>query len=296
MANAGPEGYELIVTKERVSITASQAAGLFYGVQSLRQLLPAFLEWRGLLPGKGGPVTAPPVRIVDTPRYEWRGAMLDVARHFLGVEDVKRFIDYIALYKLNRLHLHLSDDQGWRIEIKSWPKLATHGGSTAVGGGAGGYYTQEQYKDIVAYAAQRFVAVVPEIDLPTPHQRGTGLLSRAELRREDAAPLHGHRGRVQHDLPRQGGHLQVHRRRVQGDLAALTPTPWLHLGGDEVKTITDEQYVKFVERVQGIVTKHGKTVVGWDEISATDAGPGRHRAALAADRTCRSVPCRRARR
>ena len=92
--------------------------------------------------------------------------MLDVARHFLGVGDVKRFIDLMALYKLNRLHLHLSDDQGWRIAVRSWPRLTTHGGRTAVGGGPGGYYTQRQYAEIVAYAARRFVTVVPEIDMP----------------------------------------------------------------------------------------------------------------------------------
>src|SRR5690606_18687024 len=104
--------------------------------------------------------------IRDYPEFSWRGSMLDVSRHFFGVEDVKRYIDLISAYKMNILHLHLSDDQGWRIEIKSWPKLATHGGSTQVGGGKGGYYTQEQYADIVQYAADRFVTIVPEVDMP----------------------------------------------------------------------------------------------------------------------------------
>ena len=102
----------------------------------------------------------------DSPRYEWRGVMLDVARHFFGVDDVKRFVDVIARYGFNRLHLHLTDDQGWRIEIKSWPRLAEVGGSTAVGGGPGGWYTQDEYAELVAFAAERGIVVVPEIDLP----------------------------------------------------------------------------------------------------------------------------------
>jgi len=104
--------------------------------------------------------------ITDQPEYEYRGAMLDVSRHFFQVDDVKRFIDLISYYKMNALHLHLSDDQGWRIEIKSWPNLAIHGGSTQVGGGTGGYYTQEQYSDIVKYAQERYITIVPEIDMP----------------------------------------------------------------------------------------------------------------------------------
>jgi hexosaminidase len=128
------EGYEMTVTPERVTIRAQQPAGLFYGVQSFRQLLPPFTEYQAVRPNKARPVTAPAVRIVDEPRFGWRGAMLDVSRHFFPVSAVKRYIDLMSLYKLNRLHLHLADDQGWRIEIKSWPNLAAHGGQTQVGG------------------------------------------------------------------------------------------------------------------------------------------------------------------
>src|SRR5439155_622404 len=143
------------VTSGGVKLTARTPAGLFYGAQTLRQLLPL-----------SGLRRLPAVTIRDYPRFSWRGAMLDVARHFRPVRDVKRFIDLMALYKLNRLHLHLSDDQGWRIAIDSWPRLATHGGSTQVGGGKGGYYTQRQYSAIVRYARTRYVEVVPEIDMP----------------------------------------------------------------------------------------------------------------------------------
>ena len=139
-AQLGAEGYELTVTKTQARIVAAQPAGLFHGVQTLRQLLPVSVEHQAALNRR---LTAPAAHIIDVPRYEWRGAMLDVARHFLPPQDVKRFIDYLALYKFNRLHLHLADDQGWRIEIKSWPRLAEIGGKTQAGGGEGGYYTQE---------------------------------------------------------------------------------------------------------------------------------------------------------
>ena len=137
-ASLGAEGYELSITSDLITLTAICPAGLFYAVQTLRQLLPT---------AHAGPIGLPAVSIRDTPRFEWRGAMLDVARHFFGVEDVKRYIDLISHYKINRLHLHLTDDQGWRIEIKSWPRLTEVGGSTQVGGSlpGGGYYTQEQY-------------------------------------------------------------------------------------------------------------------------------------------------------
>ncbi|MBU3749299.1 MAG: beta-N-acetylhexosaminidase [Mycobacterium sp.] len=271
--DAEREGYRLEVTAGRIVISATDPAGLFYGVVSLRQLLPPFLEWRGLLPGKGGPVTAPAVRISDRPRYQWRGMMLDVARHFLPVPEVKRFIDYLALYKLNRLHLHLTDDQGWRIEIKSWPKLATVGGSTAVGGDPGGYYTQDQYRDIVAYAAERFIAVIPEIDLPS--HVNAALASYPELNCDGESPplytgIEVGFNMICPDREVTFGFIED----VFGEVAAMTPTPWLHLGGDEAKTMTDEQYVKFVQRVQGIVAKLNKTVVGWDEIASTALQPG----------------------
>ena len=125
-------------------------------------------------------------RVSDDPRFSWRGAMLDVARHFLTVDEVKRYVDLMAIHKLNRLHLHLADDQGWRIEIRSWPNLAAHGGSTEVGGGAGGFYTQAQYSELVRYAAERFITIVPEIDMPG--HTNAALASYAELNCDGVAP------------------------------------------------------------------------------------------------------------
>jgi len=145
----GAEGYELVITTAGLTLRAPHAAGLFHGVQTIRQLFPARIESPAV---QSGPWFLPTLTIRDYPRYEWRGMMLDVARHFFGVADVEKLIDRLAYYKMDRLHLHLTDDQGWRIEIKSWPDLTKIGGATAVGGGPGGYYTQEDYKQIVAYA------------------------------------------------------------------------------------------------------------------------------------------------
>ena len=135
----------------------------FRGIQTLRQALPAAVEKSDK---QSGSWKIPTGTIRDSPTYAYRGAMLDVARHFFSVEDVKRYIDLISAYKMNVMHLHLSDDQGWRIEIKSWPKLTAESSKTEVGGGAGGFYTQEQYKDIVKYAQDRYITIVPEIDMP----------------------------------------------------------------------------------------------------------------------------------
>src|SRR5204863_9483246 len=155
-------GYQRDVTGTAVVSRAQTAGGLSNGVQTLRQLLPPDVESATV---RSGPWTVPGGRIVDFPRFAYRGAMLDVARHFHPVATVKAYLDQIALYKINYLHLHLSDDQGWRIVIDGWPRLATVGGSTQVGGGAGGYYTKAQFTDLVAYAAQRHITIVPEIDM-----------------------------------------------------------------------------------------------------------------------------------
>jgi hexosaminidase len=265
-------GYELEVTEKVITIRASGLDGLFYGLQTLRQLLPPAFEYEALRPrgAKAPPPQIPAMRITDAPRFEWRGAMLDVSRHFLEVHEVKRYIDLMALHKLNRLHLHLADDQGWRIEIKSWPRLATHGGSTEVGGGPGGYYTQEQYADIVRYAAERFITVVPEIDMPG--HTNAALASYAELNCDGVArPLYTgiEVGFSAICVEKEDTYRFIDD--VVREIAALTPGPYFHIGGDEVKTLTPEQYAAFIDRTHAIVSKHGKQVVGWDEIAPTKA-------------------------
>ena len=272
-AIADPEGYELVVDKGSVTIAGGGPAGLFYGVQTLRQLLPSFVEYEAVRADDKRPLRAPAVRIVDAPRFAWRGAMLDVARHFFSVEEVERYIDLIALYKINRLHLHLADDQGWRIEIKSWPNLAKHGGSTEVGGGPGGYYTQDQYAQLVAYARERFIDIVPEIDMPG--HTNAALASYPELNC-DGKPRPLYTG-IEVGFSALCVDKEVTYRFIDDvvrEIAALTPSPYFHIGGDEVKTLTPEQYVAFIDRVQKIVHSHRKRVIGWDEIAPASLAPG----------------------
>ncbi len=221
--------------------------------------------------------------MTDRPRFAWRGAMLDVARHFFSVDEVKQFIDVLALYKLNTLHLHLSDDQGWRIQIDSWPRLAQYGGSTQVGGGAGGFYTKADYAEIVRYAQERFITIVPEIDLPG--HTNAAIAAYPEIGCSRPTP-----GRPDMDVPgpslytgiRVGWSSVCHDKEatyrfvddVVRELAAMTPGPYLHLGGDEVEALTHEQYAAFVERVQEIVERHGKRMIGWEEIGKARLRPG----------------------
>jgi hexosaminidase len=265
----GEEGYELGITPERVTLVANRSAGLFYGVQTLRQLFPASIEHSAARPR---PMRIPTGRIVDHPRFTWRGAMLDVSRHFMDVDDVKRYIDLMALYKLNRLHLHLSDDQGWRIEVQSWPNLTGHGGSTEVGGGEGGFYTQEEYADLVAYAQERFITVVPEIDMPG--HTNAALASYPELNCDGVAPPLYTGIRVGFSaLCVEKDTTYAFIDDVVREIAALTPGAYIHIGGDEVEELTDAQYRRFIERVQGIVQKYGKRMIGWGEIAPADLRP-----------------------
>ncbi|MGB3586932.1 MAG: family 20 glycosylhydrolase, partial [Tunicatimonas sp.] len=182
------------------------------------------------------------------------------------VDDVKRYIDLMAYYKLNNLHLHLSDDQGWRIEIKSWPKLAEYGGSTQVGGGAGGHYTQEQYSDLVQYAQDRFITIVPEIDMPG--HTNAALTAYPELNCSGkAAELYTGTEVGFSTLCTSSEKTYQFVDDVIGEIAALTPGPYIHIGGDESHATPIEEYIPFVNRAQEIVLKHGKQVFGWDEIA-----------------------------
>jgi hexosaminidase len=266
----GREGYRLRVTEHAVTLRARSGAGLFYGVQTLRQLLPAAVESRTARKGTwqiaGGTVE-------DTPRFAHRGAMLDVSRHFFTVEEVKRYIDQISLYKLNTLHLHLSDDQGWRIAIDSWPRLATHGGSTEVGGGPGGYYTKDDYREIIRYAASRQLTVVPEIDMPG--HTNAALASYAELNCDGVAPP------LYTGIEVGFSSLCVPLERtydfvddVVREIAAMTPGPYLHIGGDEAHETSPEDYAAFMERAQAVVGKYGKKVMGWHQLAEATPAKG----------------------
>src|SRR6185503_5253800 len=178
-ATIGKEGYQLSSSTNGIVITANEPAGLFYGAQTLLQLLPAAIESKS--PAKNTTWSVPSVEITDYPRFGWRGLMFDVSRHFFGVKEVKEFIDDMAAYKYNLLHMHLTDDQGWRIEIKSLPKLTSVGAWRVDKTGTfgtfsnpdsneprnyGGFFTQNDIKEIVEYAKDRFINVMPEVDMP----------------------------------------------------------------------------------------------------------------------------------
>jgi len=259
----GSEGYELAVDDTGVSITAASEAGLFYGSRTLLQLLPAASE--ALAEG----VVVPAVRVVDRPRFGWRGAMLDVARHFFGPDDVRGLIARMADYKLNRLHLHLTDDQGWRIEVTSWPDLATIGGSTEVGGGDGGWFTQEEYRSLVAYAESRFVVVVPEIDMPG--HTNAALASYPELNPDGVAPdLYTGTDVGFSSLWLEGEATSRFVEDVLGEVASMTTGPWLHVGGDEAAATDPDTYREFIAELQDVVDDAGKVMVGWEEIGAAE--------------------------
>jgi hexosaminidase len=267
----GDEGYELTVRQHSVMLRAPTAAGLFHGVQTLRQLLPAEIESSEVTPGIRWAV--PRVRVVDHPRLAIRATMLDVARHFLTVAEVKKYIDAVAPYKLNTLVLHLADDQGWRLWINSWPRLACYGGSTEVGGTPGGYYTQQDYAEIVRYAQAQFLTVVPEID--TPGHTNAALASYAELNCDGTAPPLYTGVEVGFSSLCVGKPVTYSfLDDVVREVATLTPGPYLSLGGDEAASTSPADYLAFMACAQEIVRKYGKTVWGWHQIAASDVKRG----------------------
>ncbi|MCB5167862.1 beta-N-acetylhexosaminidase [Streptomyces bambusae] len=259
----GEEGYRLEVDEDGAVLTAHRPAGLFRGAQTLRQLLPPA---RGPWTLAGGTVT-------DTPRFGYRGAMLDVARHFFTVEQVKKYVDQLALYKINTLHLHLTDDQGWRIAVASRPRLASYGGASEVGGGPGGHWTQEQYRDLVAYAGERYIEVVPEIDVPG--HTNAALASYAELNCNGIAPARYTGVKVGFSslcVPKEETYAFVDD--VLREIAALTPGRYLHIGGDEAHSTSRTDYRAFMDRVQPMVADRGKTVLAWHQLTGAQPAPG----------------------
>ncbi|KNC19621.1 beta-N-acetylhexosaminidase [Arthrobacter sp. RIT-PI-e] len=291
------EGYRLVVDADSVRLTGGSAAGVFRSVQTLLQLLPADIHRRAAVEGASRAVA--PVTIEDTPRFGWRGAMLDVVRHFLPKHDVLRFIDLMALHKLNTLHLHLTDDQGWRVEILRYPRLTEVGAwrrETQVGADPaspsdgrphGGYYTQADIREIVAYAAARFITVVPEIETPGHAQAAIA-----------AYPELGVSGEPMEVFTRWGINPTVLNaedatvqffRNVLEEVMDLFPAPFIGVGGDEcpreqwkADPRTQERMAElglkeeadiqswFIGRLEETVTARGRRVFGWDEILEGD--------------------------
>ncbi len=260
------EAYQLFITKDSVILNAKTAEGAFRGIQTIRQLIPEVSN-DTLTDLPIWPI--PTGKIMDSPNFEYRGSMLDVARHFFSVQDVKKYIDLLAYYKINALHLHLTDDQGWRIEIKSWPKLTEIGGSTEVGGEAGGFFTQEDYKELVAYAAERYMMIIPEVDMP-------GHTNAASV----SYPILNGNGKT----PKlyegtQVGFSTFDARKdtvysfiddVVREISAISPSPYFHIGGDESHVTKKDDYIYFVNKVEKIVQKYGKQMIGWDEVAQAD--------------------------
>ncbi len=260
------EAYRLHIKNDSILLNAKTAAGAFRGIQTLRQLIP---ETSNDTLAAQPMWLIPSGEITDEPQFKYRGAMLDVARHFFSVDEVKKYIDLLAYYKYNKFHMHLTDDQGWRLEIKSWPKLTEVGGQSEVGGGPGGFYTQEEFKDLVDYAAVRHIEIIPEVDMP-------GHTNAASF----SYPfLNGNGKKLKYYTGTRVGFSTFDARKdtvysflddVIREIAAISPSPYFHIGGDESHATKKSDYIHFVEKVEKIVNKHGKTMVGWEEIVQGD--------------------------
>jgi hexosaminidase len=294
-----PSGYRLEVTVDGIVLQGADEAGLFAGCQTLLQLLPPDIYRRARVADVEWVI--PAVSIADAPRFEWRGAMLDVARHFMPKNDVLRFIDLMAMHKLNTLHWHLSDDQGWRVEILRYPRLTEIGswrretqvgavaGSPTDGRPHGGFYTQADIREIVAYAAERHITVVPEIDVPGHSQAAIaaypelGVGGEARLRQ-----VHTGWGVILDVLNMEESTVEFYRG-VLDEIIDLFPSPYIGIGGDECprdqwrsdprtqelmreRGLTDESQLQtwFMARLDEHVTSRGRRSVGWDEILEGD--------------------------
>jgi hexosaminidase len=291
-AELGDEGYELVVKPEGVLLRAPRPAGLARGVQTLRQLLPPDCEKTGGRATGAAAGRVPCLRISDRPRYRWRGLLLDCGRHFMTKEFVKRYIDLLAYHKLNVLHWHLTEDQGWRIEIKKYPKLTEVGAWRGEGAERyGGFYTQEDVKEIVAYAQSRYVTVVPEIELPG-HSRAA-LASYPELSCTGGPFTVATNWGVFEDVYCAGNEQTfAFLEDVLTEVMALFPSEYVHIGGDECPKARwkacpkcqariqaeglrneDELQSYFIRRVEKFLNAKGRRLIGWDEILEGGVAP-----------------------
>ncbi len=306
------EGYQLkVIPKQGISITANETAGLFYGMQTLLQLFPAQVETENGL--KNTQISIPAVEINDHPRFGWRGLMFDVSRHFFTKQEVKDFIDQMVKYKYNLLHLHLTDDEGWRLEIKSLPKLTSVGAWRVNKTGNfgtfsvpednepkdyGGFYTHEDIRELVQYAKDRFVNIMPEVDIPGhslaaiasyPELSCTPGADQYRVRSGEKImewPPNGHfYGLVDNTLCPANEKVYDFIDKVFSEVAQLFPFEYIHMGGDEtarnfwektpaIKDLMQRENLKnldevqsyFVKRVAKILQNKGKKMIGWDEI------------------------------
>jgi len=274
----GSEGYRLDVAPDGVQIRAVAPAGLFYGVQTLRQLLPPWIESSEVQPG---PWTVPAGHITDHPRYSYRGVMLDIARHFEPPAAVKRLIDDASAFKVNVLHLHVSDDQGFRIAIDGRPELTDIGSQFSVNNDPGGFWTQAEYVDVVRYAAAHYMTVVPEVDTPGHNNAiimsyNTGPTPPYPVFPDiNCGANHPPVWNLSFDvgysaLCPDSDNTWAILTDIITQLTAMSPGPYYHLGGDEVPAslLTADQYNAFIDREGQIIKARGKIVMGWADISS----------------------------
>ena len=297
-ASLAPEGYQLDVTSRAVTIRASTPAGAFYALESFKQLLPSAI-YRDA-PVTGTDWSAPAVHIEDAPRFSWRGMHLDVSRHFMPKEFVKKYIDLLARHKMNRFHWHLTEDQGWRIEIRKYPRLTEVGScrdQTLVGPYVSdpakrifdgikhcGFYTQDDIREVVAYAAERFVTVVPEIEMPGHAQAAIAAYPQLGVFPDTTLSVLGVWGVSDYIFNANASTISF-LQDVLSEVLTLFPGKWIHVGGDEaVKTqwkaspqiqarikelgLKDEHELQswFIRQMDGFLTARGRRLVGWDEI------------------------------
>lgn len=223
------EGYKINSSEGRIEIIGNKPEGIFRGIQTLKQMLPPEITNKSITPGIEWSI--PLANIVDKPEYEYRGLMIDVARHFFTIEDLKRQIDIASQYKINKLHIHLSDDQGWRLEIKKWPELTAIGGSTEVGGGKGGYYTQEEFKDLINYAQDRYIEIIPEFDMPG--HVNAALASYGFLNPNgERKPLYTGTKVGFSTLMTNNEKTYEFIEDVIKEVSAISPSKYIHIGGD----------------------------------------------------------------
>lgn len=301
LSRLGKEGYGLSVKEDRVEITAPEPAGIFYGIQTLRQLLPSEVFRSAKVDGVDW--SAPACQIEDMPRFSWRGGHLDVGRHFFPKEFLLKFIDLLALHKLNTFHLHLTEDQGWRIEIKRYPKLTevgawrkntmlTYDPPTFTGNPHGGFYTQDELREVVAYAKARFVNVVPEIEMPGHAQAAIASypdLGNVPDRQLEVATRWGV---IPHVFNVEDSTIKF-LQNVLVEVMDIFPSPFIHIGGDECPKdewkaspraqqkikdlgLKDEHELQswFIKQMDTFLTSKGRRLIGWDEILEGGLAPG----------------------
>ncbi len=298
-ANAalGAEGYELVVTEDSVVLRAPGPAGLFYGVQSLLELLPA--KALAAKPAGNGDWTIPCVRIKDQPRFKWRGLLLDVSRHFFTINEVEQLLDLMALHKLNHLQMHLTDDQGWRLEIKKYPRLTETGAwrkgigfgldpkaSTAYGpdGRYGGYYTQADIRELIAYAAARHITLVPEIEMPG--HASAALAAYPQFSCSGTGYTTDVGGGIFAGVYCAGNEETFQfLQDILAEVIEVFPGKYIHIGGDEVPKSNWQKCAKcqarmtaeglknekelqsyFVRRMEKFINSKGRSLIGWSEI------------------------------